>query len=372
MKNYCPLPFGHVCVGSLGNYQICCQHRVPVEHQDSINTAKLEDWTQNQYLEEVRDAFRQDIRHPGCSVCWRDEDSGKPSIRTRVSQEYRLLGLKPLEERLVNAEIQAGNLCNLSCVMCDEAESSALLAENQRLGINQIQQSDIKWDDQAWKNLLEILPDLKVLNIRGGEPLYNKKLLETIEQMPDEQCNRVLLHITTNATVWNERWETALKKFRLVRVMLSIDAVGDVYEYIRYPAQWSTVEHNVDSMLTMPNFKFTVHSVVQNLNIQHLEDLIDWCRQRQLFLEFQKCYRPQYLEPTNIPDLLVDFTIKQLKQCQEKITESNARAFIQSCLQDFETRKQLGLDSTLWKEFVTIMNMRESLRGNNHRTILRY
>jgi molybdenum cofactor biosynthesis enzyme MoaA len=372
MKNYCPLPFGHVCVGSLGTYQICCQHRVPAKHQNNISEVPVSQWTKNQYLEQVRDAFQQDQRHPGCAVCWRDEDSGKPSIRTRVSQEYQLIGLKPMEQRLVNIEIQAGNLCNLSCVMCDEAESSALLAENQRLGINQIQQTDIKWDEQAWKNLNEILPKVRVLNIRGGEPMYNKKLLETIESMPVEHCKNMLLHITTNATVWNERWETALKKFRLVRVMLSIDAVGDVYEYIRYPAQWNTVEQNVNRMLTMPNFKFTVHSVVQNLNVAHLEDLIDWCQSKNLFLEFQKCYRPQYLEPTNIPNSLIDSTVAQLKRCENKVIEANARAFIQSCLNDFETRRQTEINLDLWREFVSIITLRESLRGNNHKDILNY
>lgn len=373
MKNYCALPFGHLCADTMGRYQICCQHSVPAEYQNSISDTTPVEWFKNEYLNQVRQAFEQDIRHPGCASCWRTEDSGKQSLRQRVSQEYKILGSKTCEPKLVNVEIQAGNLCNLSCVMCNEQESSGVLAENQRLGINLIQQSDVKWDDQAWINFQQILQmKPKVLNIRGGEPFYNKKLLEIVESMTQEQCDTMLLHITTNGTMWSQRWRDALRRFKLVRIMLSIDGTNDVYEYIRYPGQWNTLNDNVEQMLIEPNLKLMVHTVVQNLNVSRLKDITAWCQKRNLFLQFYKCNTPAYLEPTNLPDQLIDSTISHLQSCLDLVTEPNAQSFVQSTLNDFVQRKHKGIDTQLWNEFVKYMTMRESIRGNSYLDILNY
>lgn len=373
MKNYCPLPFGHVCVNTLGDYQVCCQHRAPPEHLQNISDTRPVEWFNNKYLQEVQQAFLNDQRHPGCYMCWRDEDQGKSSMRSRISQEHRLLGLRPGEIKTVNVEIQAGNLCNLSCIMCSEIDSSVILAENQRLGINRIQPSDVKWNDAAWHNLEEVLAlNPRILNIRGGEPLYNKKLLEIVESIPQERCESMLLHITTNATAWSDRWARALERFRVVRIMMSIDAVGPVYEYIRHPGKWSTVDQNVDQMLKMPNLKLVVYSLVQNLNISNLELLVDWCQEKNIFLQFQKLYSHKYLELTNIPEHMVDSTIEQLHRCRNKLTDPKIQKFIESCIEDLDQRKVRGFNPALWNEFVEQMSIRESLRGNDHRNIISY
>lgn len=373
MENYCPVPFGHVCVDTLGHYQICCEHSVPKEHQVSVSESSHTEWLSNQYLENVRDSFRQNKKHPGCASCWKLEADGKFSLRQRVTKEYKICGLEPLEEKIVNIEIQAGNLCNLSCVMCNEHDSSAILAENQKLGINVLEQTNFKWNDLAWNNVEKLLKSgPKILNIRGGEPLYNKKLLELIESMSQEQCNTTLLHITTNATEWNQRWQQALKKFKLVRIMLSIDATDEVYEYIRYPAKWKTVQQNVDQMIKEPNLKLMVYAVIQNLNVQFLENLVDWCQQRNLFLQMRKCYTPDYLQPTNLPDSLIDPTTEKLKNCLAKMQEPQAIAFVKSIIEEFQLRALTGINHDRWNQFQSQLKLRESLRGNDHRDILHY
>jgi molybdenum cofactor biosynthesis enzyme MoaA len=182
----------------------------------------------------------------------------------------------------------------------------------------------------------------------------------------------MLLHITTNATVWNQRWQNALKRFKLVRIMLSIDAIEDEYEYIRYPAKWQQVEHNVKQMMLNKNFKIIVYAVVQNLNIGVLEKLIDWCQSQNLYLQMQRCSDPDYLDFTNLPDAVLESTIQQLDRCHTKVTNDLNKTFIQSAKKEIENRKQKGIDNKKWNAFISAMSLRESLRGNDHRTILKY
>lgn len=373
MENYCPLPFGHVCADTLGDYQICCQHDVPESYKENISDTEPVKWFQNQYLQQVKESFKNNEKHPGCSACWQHEESSIPSLRQRIQKEYQILGHEPYQDKILNIEIQAGNLCNLSCVMCNEKESSVILAENQRLGINVLTLQDVKWNDEAWSNvekLIEMKP--RVINIRGGEPLYNKKLLELVESIPQAQCQQTMLHITTNGTVWNEKWQSALSRFKHVRMMLSIDATKDVYEYIRFPANWNTLESNVDKIVQNKNIKVLVHCVVQNLNICYLEELIDWCKSKSLYLQFARCSVPTWLDFTNIPDSKIDLAVEQLERCLKKADENISKTFLKSAIRELSERKQQGSNQTLWNEFLYNMSLREGLRNNSHKKILDY
>ena len=254
MNNYCAMPFNHVMIATNGDYQICCVHPVPAKHRKNINQTSLDEWLQNPYLAEVKSDFAQDQTHPGCHNCWQQEAAGTQSIRQMQANEYKIIGAKPGQSKLLNVEAAVGNLCNLSCVMCDEHNSSAILAENRQLGISIVDQRDFSWTESAFENLQHILDCRpRVLNLRGGEPMYNKRILELIENFPSDQLNNTLLHLTTNATTWTPQWQQALSKFKAVRMMLSIDAVGDLAEYIRYPCKFDQVESNIKQIIECKN-----------------------------------------------------------------------------------------------------------------------
>ena len=370
MKNYCPLPFGHLLSDTQGDYRICCEHRVPVEYRMNINQDHPDAWLTGEYIKQVRKSFENEHRHPGCSQCWRHEDSGRESLRTRSIKEYQILGIRDHQSRLVNAELQVENLCNLTCIMCDPKSSSAILAENTKLGLTSIKQQEIGWNNTAWQNINWILDQgIRVLNIRGGEPLYNKKLLNIIENLPRDTASLMVLHLTTNATVWTDRWEQALKKFGLVRFMFSIDAIDHRYEYIRFPSQWNTVEQNVQKIRTLVNAKCLVHAVVQNLNIGSIGELISWCDKQDIYLELDRLYNPAYLQITNLPSQYKDRVCVYLENLLNQRLQNHIRQFLESCYTEIQ---QSTFNNQLWKEFQNQIGMRESLRGNNHRSIMEY
>lgn len=367
MKNYCPLPFGHITVETKGGYQPCCQHLPPIDRTQNIHDISPDQWFFGQYMTELRESFSKDQRHPGCQMCWSVEDKSQQSLRQRIQQEYKILGVGT-EPSLVNVEVQLGNLCNLTCMMCNENASSAILAENRRLGINRYQQKDFSWDETAWQNLeLLIGSGLKVLNIRGGEPFYNKGLLDIVERIPNDRCNNLILHVTTNATIWSKRWKQALSRFRLVRVMFSVDAVGELYEYMRYPGNWSVVANNIDQMRSCPNIKPMVHAVVQNLNIHALGDLIDWCDKRSMFLEFNQLTKPAHLSLVNLPPELNQQARIHLQDCLNKTDKSHLIQSLSSYISQLESAE---FYPAAWDSFVNQVDMRDRLRGTDFRKFL--
>lgn len=359
-KNFCALPFHHVQVQTNGDFNVCCKHKM--NDQMNINSSTVDQWRNSVYMKQIQQSFIQDQRHPGCATCWHTEDQGFTSMRQRIAKEYEILRIDVEKKSLTNIEIDLTNLCNLKCLMCFESESSALLAENIQLGINTHNQKDFQWSEQGFKNLQDLLACRpKVVNIRGGEPLYVKQLLTLIENIPDSVAHTMVLHISTNATVWTERWQQALVRFKLVRFMFSIDATGELYEYMRFPGQWKTTSSNIDRILQLPNVKGLVHCVIQNLNVGSIGELIDWCQQRSLWLDIALLDTPHYLHLNNLPEPYKNLAVKHLEQILEKYPHESFTNMIESSLLMI---KNSEFDSGIWHAFKTNVAMRDRLRGN--------
>jgi len=372
--NFCPLPFAHATIATNGEYKICCAHVNPPEHSFNIKQISFDQWKKSDYVKEVKDSFSADQQHPGCHDCWNRESIGSRSYRQRITKEYSLFKVDTDYDQLVNVEIQLGNLCNLTCLMCCETESSAVLAENKRLGLSDYNQQEFSWDDAAFDHLNQILKlQPKIINIRGGEPLYNKRLLDILEQLPESTCQKTMLHITTNATVWNDQWQQVLKKFKLVRFMFSIDATEDLYEYIRFPASWEKIQNNIKEIVKLDNVKSLVHCTVQNLNISHLYELIQWSLNQTLWLEFEQLVWPNYLNITNLPHALKEQAIKNLEKClQISNLPDHQRAFVQNCQTQLTNSLIETENITLWKQCVDYLELKDQLRGNSHKKFLNY
>ena len=66
------------------------------------------------------------------------------------------------------------------------------------------------------------------VRLSGGEPLLSKNIDRFMEMIPTEQIH---FSVNTNGTV-----VYPLPKFKSVNIELSIDATGDLFESMRYPA----------------------------------------------------------------------------------------------------------------------------------------
>jgi len=373
MKHYCAMPFNHVNIATNGDYQVCCIHPVPAEHRKNINHVSLDEWLQNPYLNEVRSAFAQDQPHPGCQSCWQQEATGAQSLRQVQANEYKIIGAKPQKSKLLNVECAVGNLCNLSCVMCNEQNSSAILAENRQLGIAIADQRDFSWSESAFENLQHMLDcGPRVVNLRGGEPMYNKRILQLIENFPSDRLNNTLLHLTTNATTWTPQWQQALSKFKAVRMMLSIDAVGDLAEYIRYPCKFDQVEHNIKQIIECANVKPVIHTTVQNLNVMHVGAVIAWARHMNIPLILSMLIQPDHLEITNLPPVLKQQAIDHLTQVLTQDLDADTQSEITAYKTALESSLQQPFDQPRWQRFVDNISRRDSVRGNSHRDFLTY
>lgn len=313
-NTFCIMPWIHSCVRTNGDITLCCNSSEKSEH--NFKTSSIAEWWKSDFVESVRADFMSGREPASCNGCFSRERQGIPSIRQitnshyKVSEKYAAKYVKSLgypKELPVNYEFQLTNLCNLKCLMCDEMSSTSIATENKILNISKINQSDYAVTPDEVSKLRDILlAKPKVLNFRGGEPMMIPYIKEMLRWAVDQGLlDQTLVHITTNGTKMNSEWAQLISRIPSVRVMLSIDAVGELYEYIRFGAKWSEVEAAARTLSQMPNVNLVIHAVLQNLNALAFTKLVDWCKDNRYYFQHGVVMTPDIFNPGNLPSELL-------------------------------------------------------------------
>src|SRR5262249_54305273 len=88
-------------------------------------------------------------------------------------------------------------------------------------------------DQKLFDDVLKSIDTLEHLYITGGEPLINRRVTEMIDFLMRSGASRHIdLELSTNCTRVDARMLDRFQRFRRVNVLLSLDGVGDVFEYI--------------------------------------------------------------------------------------------------------------------------------------------
>jgi sulfatase maturation enzyme AslB (radical SAM superfamily) len=80
--------------------------------------------------------------------------------------------------------------------------------------------------------------------LAGGEPLLIKENVELLERLQPRQ-HEVTIRVNTNLSLLNTEVFKRLSNFDNVKWTISVDAIEQHYEYIRYPGNWKTFVDNL-------------------------------------------------------------------------------------------------------------------------------
>jgi MoaA/NifB/PqqE/SkfB family radical SAM enzyme len=255
----------------------------------NVQTQTLPEYYGSAFLAKIKQEFAQGQWPRGCERCRIEEENNIASKRQldyeRWQQHYQQYDLDG--SKCITASIAFGNTCNLKCITCGPYSSSKWHQEhlkiyNVNIGPVKFYRSDFveKFIDQA--------PDIVHLDIPGGEPFLSgvqeqKRLLN--HYITTGQAQHISLHYTTNVTLFpDQEWWDIWKHFKNVDIQLSIDGIGDRYEYIRYPAKWPDVVKNTEKYLEkyQDNIQLSVSHTVSAYNIYYLDEFFTWCYNQKL------------------------------------------------------------------------------------------
>ena len=317
-KTFCILPWIHFATRPNGDMRLCCganssgagqDHEIGLIKTESGRPANFGTETpmaawNSEYMRSVRTTMLDGKIHSTCTKCFDEEKQGVVSKRmwesgTWVSQGIDIEELiketsedGTVPEKLVYLDLRLGHTCNLRCIMCSPHDSSQWATEHKKV-YPLFQHKEIKkqldWDKDAfdnywyeksqfWDQIYDQIPNLKQVYFAGGEPLLIKEHKLFLEEIIRQgYAKNILLRYNSNGTVVDNSIIDIWKHFKKVKFAVSIDATDHKNYYIRYPADWSSLETNLRKLDNTPdNIEVSIATAIQILNIKDLPDFARW------------------------------------------------------------------------------------------------
>jgi len=293
-----------VCVRADGQYRLCCVS-LESDNEENIKTHTPEEWLSSKTHKSAVESFINGVWPDACSTCANKEKVGLDSKRTQAD----------LGPGLSHLDLRFGNSCNLKCVSCWEGSSSSIAEEAiemHKQGIipvnNVLEIPNFNWASKQAIDQLVKYP-LKEVYLTGGEPMMVKHLPTLLERLDSD----VMIRFNTNGTIYNSKLEQMLKRFDVVNMAVSIDAIGKRAEYIRYGSNWSTVESNFNKYKEFCRVSIT--PTVSVLNAPYMDEVHEWAEKNNVNVHLNYLENPAYLNINSANDP------KQIQKFKEVITQ---------------------------------------------------
>lgn len=237
----------------------CCLY----VYESPVMFKTVEEYLNSTELKKLQQHFlTEDTLPPGCKDCQEVEDANQLSIRQHKNKYFASKHLD--KTNIQELDLFVSNVCNLSCIMCEPKFSSAVGAEHIKLGvIDQVYNFD---QTDCVLDTIEKLDGLQYVHATGGEFFYSKHHKKILQAIIEKKIPKV--KITTNGTIYNQETVDILKQIPDLSLRYSIDGVNDIYNFIRYPANWDSVQDNLlRFQKELPNAHHEIVTVVNPITL---------------------------------------------------------------------------------------------------------
>jgi hypothetical protein len=234
-------------------------------------------------LQNIRKTNNENVWLNGCWQCQHVEGAGLKSFRQSMIEG---LGVDKDLSGPQRIDLLFDRSCNLACRTCGPGSSTFWekhLRDNNLLNDKKFIPL-VNDNSNIIKGILETLDlsNLKQLQFCGGETLMGNNYWNTAQLIADlvpDAKDKLLLGFQTNGTQpIDEKYYDLIEKFKLVKLMISLDGTHDRFNYLRWPANWNQVVDNIFNLREkLPgNVMFFVQECTSNLNLFYFNEVETW------------------------------------------------------------------------------------------------
>lgn len=172
-------------------------------------------------------------------------------------------------------------------------------------------------DTENWQHIKDISTNLETLYLSGGEPLLLENHVDLLQHLVDTGvASNIWLKTHTNGTKrLDDKLLSLLKQFKSVRLMYSIDDIGERFEYQRPPVKWSKVRDNFVAAMQHDWLDLRITYTISLLNCLSGTEFTDWCNDIGFPLEHVEVNflrYPIYYELGILSDQQKEFLLKHI------------------------------------------------------------
>ena len=320
MSTFCPIPWIFQAVRNNGDIRICCQANV-TENQGLVRKDDGNPYNAGKdnmslarnaiMMKEVRKNMIEGRWSDECGRCKSEEQAGLNSRRQYELENWKFTIEDAKRITLDDGTIQDinlkyydlrfGNLCNLACRMCGPTDShtwyeqwtdyhksnsykdthgTVTLKRNEK---GRLTTEDYDWhsSESFWQQIENNIPYIEHVYMAGGEPMMIERHYEFLQKCIDmNQSSKMILEYNTNMTNLPNRVLDMWTNFKQVRVGASIDGIGSVLEYQRWPIKWDQAYKNLQKLDKYAQLHSNIIAwlafTVTAYNVWHVPEFIWW------------------------------------------------------------------------------------------------
>ena len=352
----CITPFTNLEIKTNGDYRSCCQTSHYFYRDKSrmniLSDSVIDAWKSKDY-ESFREDFLSGKKSSYCDYCWKSENVGLPSKRTRDLKQPIAFTTDffNVQNSPSTVDLKIGFSCNSKCRICFYGRSSAWYKEDKKFGIQRPELHEVdytfKTTSEFWRDFGKDLQELKSIKLIGGEPMLDTKHIALLKTLP----KNISISYNTNGTIYNNELVKELLQFQKVTLVFSIDNINEKFSYERHgTVKWDIVEENIEKY-NKCNFDLHLHCTVSIFNVLDLDDVAQFALDNNLKISFNFLSHPEYFSVYNIKN--TDYVAKKLKASKFE--------YVQNLANKFKDYIYHGLE----KELMTELDIIDARRNEN-------
>ena len=263
--------------GSVGK----CGHMV-----DAKGFKTLKELDESKWLKEVKDNMDKGQWPSECLRCEKSEKVKGESVRTNSIKRHKVL--EPVRSDYLIVGGTLDNVCNSACQSCNAGLSTKIGALQSKKDFPRIDNYEV----------FKKLPQERIIefDVNGGEPTASKNYKKILHDLPP---NVKIVRMNTNGSRMIKEIENVLKRNIMVIVTMSLDGIGDIHDYTRWPIKWKDYQKTVTAYQDLQEkyslLKLDMWTTVSCLNINNLPDIIAFCKNRNIPHDWALLERPSVL-----------------------------------------------------------------------------
>jgi len=244
--------------------------------------ANLENMESSDWLVDIKNKMSQENWPDECQRCKTTELENGTSIRLNAIKFHKL----QKQDNYLSVGGVLDNVCNSGCLTCDENHSTLIGSLHSKKYIK-VNNSTKFWD----------LPLDRVvhLDINGGEPSHSKNYRYILANLPS---NIKSVRLNTNCSTVLEELQLLGDRGVHVTVTVSLDGIGPVHDFVRWPIKWNKFYANLQQYMNMP-INLNTWTTVSALNVDDLPNILKFVKDHNLEHGYAYLKEPKELAVEN-------------------------------------------------------------------------
>lgn len=326
---FCVNPWVALHSKKLAGYNPCCWFN------GTVLSNTVDEYVSSPELKSIKQRLLAGEAIPECSVCWQQEHNGYTSKRQRDNRTYQPIfqalnkDLDNVQGNFVEYYIRLGNHCNLRCTSCNDYLSSGWISENKKFNIATRPVEIISDDHNVWQYMRKHAKTIGAIEFIGGEPfmMSEQAQVDLFKHLIDSNhSNHIKIKYNTNGTRFPKEQIEYWSKFKAIEINVSVDGVGAQFEYLRFPAEWSVLENTLlyyqELQQSIPQLELTIIHTISVANIGYVQDIINYCNQRNINLFLNLLEKPTMLSVFHADESIKKWIMQRIANVNHPVIRS--------------------------------------------------